>query len=252
MQQTFQCYRCGYQVAFGTRFCGHCGNSLSWQQQTTPQPIDQQPVNYQQQSPSFYQQPANDHPQQGMNWFQRHLNWTYIILFLLFGSFFQIIISYTSPRYQVYLDKVGTTLLDSNLPPDLNNIQWSPRNTANPSEWLTGTLIVYIHNIGNSAFDINASTTKIQDRPNGSALPLILVQPGISMSSDTITVEPKESRPLVITIQLSPESLSSLQTIEPTIYFHVSKKERIGEAIIALIALGIFITACGCVNNHQH
>ena len=78
MQQTFSCPKCGFPVVLGSVFCGNCGNSLSWQQQTTPQPIYQQPVNYQSQSPSFYQKPANDQPQQGMNWFQRHLNWTFV------------------------------------------------------------------------------------------------------------------------------------------------------------------------------
>lgn len=76
MQQTFSCPKCGWQVAFGTQFCSHCSNSLSWQQQTTP-PIYQQPFNYQQQ-PDYSQQLHYK-----MNWFQNHLNWTYLLTWLL-------------------------------------------------------------------------------------------------------------------------------------------------------------------------
>jgi ribosomal protein S27AE len=61
MHQTFSCPKCGSMVIFGSAFCGRCGNALSWQQQTTTQP------NYQQQN--------------SMNWFQRHLNWTFVLSF---------------------------------------------------------------------------------------------------------------------------------------------------------------------------
>ena len=49
MQQMYSCPNCNSPVAFGTRFCGNCGNQLTWQQQTPPPPIYQQPVNFQQQ-----------------------------------------------------------------------------------------------------------------------------------------------------------------------------------------------------------
>ena len=66
MQLKYSCPKCGYQVAFGTQFCGHCGNSLSWQQLTIPQPINQQTVNSQNQN--------------SLNWFQRHANWTIVLV----------------------------------------------------------------------------------------------------------------------------------------------------------------------------
>lgn len=47
MQQWYQCPRCSAQVAYGTRFCGNCGTTLNWQQQTPP--VYQAPLNYQQQ-----------------------------------------------------------------------------------------------------------------------------------------------------------------------------------------------------------
>jgi len=77
MQQTFQCYRCGAQNYSGTLSCWHCGTTFTWQQQTPP--VYQQPVNYQQQSPLFHQQ-TTDIKQQEKNWFQKHLNWTWIIV----------------------------------------------------------------------------------------------------------------------------------------------------------------------------
>lgn len=68
MQQQYQCSNCGAQVAFETRFCGNCGIQLNWPTQQQIQP----PPQYQQQ----IQQPAH------MNWFKRHLNWTYFISWL--------------------------------------------------------------------------------------------------------------------------------------------------------------------------
>jgi ribosomal protein L37AE/L43A len=68
VQQSYQCSNCGAQVAFGTRFCGKCGVQLNWPTQQQMQPLPQ----YQQQ----IQQPVH------MNWFQRHLNWTWVLSFL--------------------------------------------------------------------------------------------------------------------------------------------------------------------------
>ena len=85
MQQTYYCPTCGQQVSYGLRFCGNCGNPLTWKQQTPPSPIYQQPVNYEQQvSPSYQQHPSYPRQQQyRMNWFQRHLNWTWVLSYLL-------------------------------------------------------------------------------------------------------------------------------------------------------------------------
>jgi ABC-type dipeptide/oligopeptide/nickel transport system permease component len=67
MQQVFLCPKCGSVVIFGSAFCGRCGNALSWQQQPAIQPSYQKSINYQQQD--------------DMNWFQRHLNWTFVLGF---------------------------------------------------------------------------------------------------------------------------------------------------------------------------
>ena len=48
MQQTYQCTNCRQQVSYGVRFCGNCGTSLDWQQQTPPPPIYRENTNYQQ------------------------------------------------------------------------------------------------------------------------------------------------------------------------------------------------------------
>lgn len=65
MQQWYQCPNCRAPVAFGVRFCGNCGMQLNWPTQQQMQP----PRQYQQQ----IQQSVH------MNWFKRHLNWTYFL-----------------------------------------------------------------------------------------------------------------------------------------------------------------------------
>lgn len=60
MQQMYQCPSCGRPVAFGTRFCGNCGTSFTWQQQMPPPPLYNQSGSYQQQAPPYYQQPSSD------------------------------------------------------------------------------------------------------------------------------------------------------------------------------------------------
>ena len=87
MQQMYSCPTCHQQVSYGVRFCANCGNPLAWEQRTSPLPIYQQPVNYQQQVPPYYQQhPSYPRQQQDrMNWFQRHLNWTLVIVILVGG-----------------------------------------------------------------------------------------------------------------------------------------------------------------------
>jgi len=62
MQQTFMCPQCRNHVTYGAAYCGQCGNMLSWQ---TP-PVYRQPV---------YSQ------QENLNWFQRHINWTWLLVF---------------------------------------------------------------------------------------------------------------------------------------------------------------------------
>ncbi len=75
MQQLYQCSNCGAAVAFGMRFCGSCGLQLNWPTQQQVQPTPQ----YQQ----YSQQPVH------MNWFKRHLNWTYFLgilaIYVAFG-----------------------------------------------------------------------------------------------------------------------------------------------------------------------
>jgi len=81
MSQQFSCPSCGSPVAFGSRFCGNCGTQLNL---PTQQQI-QYPPAYQQQMPPYYQQRLSYTRQQqyGMNWFQRHLNWTWVLSYLL-------------------------------------------------------------------------------------------------------------------------------------------------------------------------
>jgi hypothetical protein len=63
MQQMYYCPRCSVPVAYGSRFCGYCGNQLYWQQQVPPY-YQWQPPYYQQQPPHFQQQQWNYQQQQ--------------------------------------------------------------------------------------------------------------------------------------------------------------------------------------------
>ena len=83
MQQMYYCPTCRQQVSYGLRFCGNCGNALTWEQRTPSPPIYQQPINDQQQVPHYQQQPSYSQQQDRMNWFQRHLNWTWVLCLLL-------------------------------------------------------------------------------------------------------------------------------------------------------------------------
>ena len=89
MQQTFQCYQCRAANYIGTQSCWNCGTIFTPQQMQPPvvyqQPVNYQQPHYQQQYPTFYQQ-QQDYAQQphGMNWFQRHINWTWVIVSLSF------------------------------------------------------------------------------------------------------------------------------------------------------------------------
>jgi len=74
----YSCPNCGAQVGFGVRFCGNCGTQLNWPTQQQMQP----PLPCQQQ----IQQPVH------INWFKRHLNWTYFLGLLAIYAAFGLIL----------------------------------------------------------------------------------------------------------------------------------------------------------------
>jgi hypothetical protein len=66
MQQMYACPNCNSSVVFSAKFCGNCGTQMTWQEQ-------------QQNMQSHYDTSAT---QNNLNWFQRHLNWTYLLWIL--------------------------------------------------------------------------------------------------------------------------------------------------------------------------
>ncbi|MCX5998001.1 MAG: zinc-ribbon domain-containing protein [Chloroflexi bacterium] len=132
MQQTYSCPNCGYQVAFGTQFCGHCGNPLAWQQPIAPTTALSATINSQQQE---------------TNWFQRHLNWTWVlavffvplILFALIGFIYWL----TYQTWPVGLFDIVLRTLSVVLPIlDLIVSGWVIKNKGRSLWWilLTGWL----------------------------------------------------------------------------------------------------------------
>jgi hypothetical protein len=63
MRQMYRCPCCSVPVAYGSHFCGYCGNQLYWQQQVPPY-YQWSPPCYQQQPPHFQQQEWNYQQQQ--------------------------------------------------------------------------------------------------------------------------------------------------------------------------------------------
>jgi hypothetical protein len=116
MQLMFSCPKCGYQVAFGTRFCGHCGNSLVWQLQTTPQPINQQT--------------ANSQNQNSLNWFQRHANWTIVLVGFAAFVVYATIVTLVNEIYITNNSSPGSTISPSSAPATL---------VTSPSVWFQPT-----------------------------------------------------------------------------------------------------------------
>jgi len=118
-----------------------------------------------------------------------------------------------SSNLWIYLDENYTKLWDSTNVPDLDNIPWSTPTLEGPYKWQTGTLIVYLRNVGNITIAVNASAT---ERPG-------LAIPGISISSNTVILKPNERSPITITIHQSPEVLSwTSSSTGITIYFNIS------------------------------
>ena len=102
MQQTFQCYRCDAQNYVGQPACWNCQSTFQWNCPNCKASVQntmascpychvvlpwttQQPTQYIPYGPSYQQQQNiksfNDHDEnkKDLNFFQRHLNWTYLL-----------------------------------------------------------------------------------------------------------------------------------------------------------------------------
>jgi hypothetical protein len=62
MQKQFQCPGCQSPVIYGAQCCNYCGTPLTWQQQTTPPQLHQQPPQYKHQQECGQQFECNPDP----------------------------------------------------------------------------------------------------------------------------------------------------------------------------------------------
>jgi len=115
-----------------------------------------------------------------------------------------------SSNLLIYLDDKYTKLWDSTNIPDLNSIPWS---SPDSDGWETGTLIVYLKNIGRKTIEVSASAT---ESPRYAKI-------GFSVSSNTVILKPNEYSPITITIKQNPMVLSmASSSTSTTIYFHIN------------------------------
>jgi len=190
-----------------------------------------------------------------MNWFKRHLNWTYLfsIVFAFFVAFIIGAISglaspvanTSDPLYglQIYLDESYSRLWSVTDVPDLNNIPWS---VPDSNGWQTGTLIAYLENKGSSTLEVSVSAT---ENPQ-------YARPGFSVSSDAIVLNPKERSPIVMRLSQSPMVLSSLSSDmgTETIYFQVNpiaQDESSTDSTIWVTTIAIMVGSTGWVLHQK-
>jgi hypothetical protein len=166
-----------------------------------------------------------------MNYPKRHLNWTWLLSYLLtiiaVSALNVYVNSYMSPKLLVYLDEKYTELLKSSYTPNLDTLEWSPLQSEGRYQWQESILVYYLYNKGNSTINVKASDA---EKPGW-------LQLGINASSDTVILKPKERSPIIVAIRYSPElfAKSSPQATRFTIYFHVSKDSYPIEAIRLLV-----------------
>lgn len=136
-----------------------------------------------------------------MNWFKRHLNWTYLlsIVFAFFMAFIVgvvsglaslILVDKSDPLYglHTYLDESYTRLWSATEVPDLDNLPWSASDSGG---WQTATLTAYLENRGNNTLEVSVFAT---DDPR-------FVRPGFSVSSNSVGLKPNERSPIVIRVR---------------------------------------------------
>lgn len=145
-----------------------------------------------------------------MNWFRKHLNWTYLLSIacaFLMAYMIGIVAGWTSllaidtsdPLYglHTYLDEGYTRLWSVTDVPDLDNIPWSAPDS---NGWQTATLTAYLENRGSSTLKVNVLAT---EDPR-------FARAGFSVSSNAVVLKPNERSPLVIKMSRSPTALYAL------------------------------------------
>jgi len=174
-----------------------------------------------------------------VNWFSRHINWTYIFFIILATLLLIAVSAVSSPSganednlygLRIYLDNAYTREWGSSNYPDLEHLTWGP-DSENGENWESATLMVYLENTG--PYVLKVDTAGYSD--------LSHVTPGWGVSSDTLTLKAGERSPLAL-------NLSHNQWIDvdnPMIYYTAEPLETGSGWIPVLIWIIAIILAAG-------
>ncbi len=188
-----------------------------------------------------------------MNWFKKHLNWTYLLsivlafliaLLIVVISVF-VVVKKSSPFYPLYtyLDESYTSLWSETDVPNLDSLPWS---AADSSGWQTATFTAYLENRGNLTVEVKVVTT---EEPR-------FATPGFSASSDVVVLKPNERSPTVIKMSRNPAVQSALSPDKAweTIYFQVqpvSLDENVVELVYWITIIPILVGSTAWVLHQK-
>jgi len=153
-----------------------------------------------------------------MNWFQRHINWTYIILLIIATLIYAVATTSTSIQQasaeelygvHIYLDSSYSREWNNFNQPDFNRLTWGP-DAENGENWESAVFTSYLENTGPLTLDVY--TQGYQD--------LSSVAPGWGVSSETIRLKPGEKSPLD-----SKLSHNTWLSVTPMIYYQARPTE---------------------------
>lgn len=151
-----------------------------------------------------------------MSWFKQHLNWTYILVGLVFpftlmfvwglaiGLSSPVVDESAYPSYglRIYLDDEYSLEWDNNNILDLDNIYWR----LGEDGWYDANTTVYLENTGTG---VVAVETTVAENPD-------VFIPGFSVSSTKHILIPDEREPITISFSRSPWYSGT-----PMVYFQI-------------------------------
>lgn len=190
-----------------------------------------------------------------MNWFKRHLNWTYlfsiafsILLALLVGlisGFVNAVANKADPLYglHAYLDESYSRLWSATDVPDFDKLSWT---TPDFSGWQNANFIAYLENKGNLTVEV---TVLASDDPR-------FAQPGFRASSNPITLKPNERSPIKISLSENPALQATLlpETAWEMIYYQVqpvSLNENIVDVAYWLTVIPLMVGSAAWVLHQK-
>lgn len=150
-----------------------------------------------------------------MNWFTRHINWTYIFSLIIATSLFYAIFAAINSSganednlygLKIYIDNAYTKEWGGSNLPNLEQLTWGS-DYENGESWESTTLTAYLENTG--PYDLKVDTSAYKD--------LSSVAPGWGVSSNTINLKSEEHSPLEIKLSHS----IWIDVYNPMIYFKV-------------------------------